>query len=398
MQRYTDIDEAFLRFDLKSFLTQYGNQDPAKLALRYKSSHSFETGLLFDQITLHQKAQKKLPSWAHQYCFFTRKALEQASSEVLAKYKASLFNGNLLLDLSGGLGVDDWAFAASFKQVVSTDPDAGLNQLVRKNMELLGVANTTRLDETAESLLAQYTQKVDLVYVDADRRSDQRKAVHLFEGSPDLVKILGLVTRITTQVLLKLSPLIDITHLEKNLQHIREIQVVSLRNEVKEVLVWIDFNHIQPPTIKAVDIDAGNQIQSFTSGNHPSAVYNHIGTYFFEPALCLIKSGLAPAYGAQMGLSQVAASSMFMVANHLPPQLMGRSFKVVAGMPFAKKAVKAYLNQCHISKANISKRHFPMDVESLYQTLSLKEGGEDYLFFTTTQSGQKWMYHCVKPD
>ncbi len=397
MQSYTNISEAFLSFDLKSFIKKFSEEDPAKLALSYKPRHDFDTALLFDQILLHKKALKKLPEFAKYYCFFTRKSLEQASSEELARYKSALFAGKLLLDLSGGLGVDDCAFAKNFDQVISVDKDAGLNKLVRRNFDLMGITNITRIDGAAEAYLNETTICPNLVYLDADRRTAQHKAVHLFDGEPDIPKVLEMVKPLTTQVLLKLSPLIDLDHIQKHLSHIQEIHVVSLKNEVKEVLVWINWQFDGPTKVIASDISGEGKINSYSTGKILAPEYGNEGLFFFEPALCLIKADLTAAYAADNNLKQIGELSQFYVADQLSDKLMGRGFQIRKQLVFGKSAAKEYLRDKHITKANISRRHFPSDVNELYRLLGIKEGGEDYLFFTTDGKGTKLMYHCVKP-
>lgn len=397
MQSYTNISDAFLNFDLKSFLNKHSDDDPVKLALSYKPRHDFDTALLFDQIVLHKKAQKKLPSFAKHYCFFTRKSLEQASSEELAGYKSGLFSGKLLLDLSGGLGVDDVAFASSFRQVISVDKDEELNKLVRKNFDLLGIPNISRVDGDADTYLSLTNVKADLVYIDADRRTTHKKAVHLFDGEPDIPNLLSMLKPCTDQVLLKLSPLIDISHIQKHLSHIREIHVVSLRNEVKEVLVWIDWQYSGEMVVTAADINPAGEQRIYTPRQTQLPVYGQDGSFFFEPALCLIKANLASAYGAEKKLKQVGPQSLFFVTDQLNESLFGRCFEIKTRLDFSKAAVKVYLKDQKMGKANISRRNFPAEVSEIYTLLDIKEGGADYLFFTTDSRGNKLMYHCIKP-
>lgn len=216
MQKYTKISDSLLHAGLKFFLEANQSIEQLLLSNQLSNLSTEDKYLLASQIKLYPKALKKLPSFAAAYCFFSEKALEQASSEALAKYKSTKINGELLLDLSAGLGADDWAFSNTFHQVIGIDPDTDLNILVRKNFELLGITNVKRMDDTAETFLQQ-APKADWVYLDADRRSGGGKAVHLFEGSPNVMQLLDTLPQVTNQVLLKLSPLVDLTHVMKNI-------------------------------------------------------------------------------------------------------------------------------------------------------------------------------------
>jgi tRNA/tmRNA/rRNA uracil-C5-methylase (TrmA/RlmC/RlmD family) len=194
--------------------------------------------VIAEQILLHNKAKQKLPIWTEAGCFFTSKSLEQASSQPLAAFKASLLSGKKMLDLSGGLGVDDVAFSKAFQQVISVDPDAALNQLLAFNLPKLNINNVTRVTTTGEYYLNAHPENVDAIYVDADRRSiSGAKSALLSHATPDVIALMPSMLATAKVVMLKLSPLIDITYLFKTFANIKCIYVVGIKNEVKEILV-----------------------------------------------------------------------------------------------------------------------------------------------------------------
>src|SRR5690349_14056728 len=123
--------DKLLNFDLKSFLERYTEKDVFRLKEMYPELFV----LLAEQLKLYPKAKEKLPVFTSNYCYFTSKSYEQSSSDALALYKAESFKGRVLLDLTGGLGVDDWAFSRSFEKVISVDNDLELNELVRINFK-----------------------------------------------------------------------------------------------------------------------------------------------------------------------------------------------------------------------------------------------------------------------
>lgn len=398
MQKYTKISDSLLHAGLKIFLEANQSIDQVLLSKQLSNLSNEEKHLIASQIKLYPKALKKLPSFAAAYCFFTDKALEQASSEPLAKYKSTKINGGLVLDLSAGLGADDWAFSSSFQEVIGVDSDTELNALVRKNFELLGITNVKRVDAKAESYIQQ-APKADWVYLDADRRSGGGKAVHLFEGSPDVMSLLKQLPAITNQVLLKLSPLIDITHLIKNLSNISRIEVVSLYNEVKEVLVFIKFGYAGNIEICASDINRKHEVRSFSATYPmPASVATSVsGNYFYEPALSIIKAGLTAPYAVSCNLNPLQVNGNYLIGEKLIPDFIGRVFQVKKLMPFKKATVKDYLKITGIAKANIARRDFKADVAELYTLFDLKEGGDDYLFFTTAANQEKIFVHGIKP-
>jgi hypothetical protein len=254
MAKQEEYKDSLLNFDLKSFLEEHSSTNTIKLRKKFPLHYR----LLAQQLKLYPKALKKLPFFAGHMCFFTSKSFEQSSSEALAGYKAKLFSGNILIDLTGGLGADDWAFSGSFNRVISVDCDEELNRLVRLNFEKLGIKNVERIHSTAEEFIKNQITSA-LIYIDADRRSNKGKAITLADSEPPVLNILSRLFEISVTVLLKLSPLIDITYLRKTLSNLERVYVNSFDNEVKEVLVLLKTGHIESPLIIAADIDdAGN--------------------------------------------------------------------------------------------------------------------------------------------
>ena len=384
-----------LKFDLQSFLKDYAGL--SSLQLKKIFPHTYK--LLAAQLALYPKAVSKLPDFTSNYCYLTSKSYEQASSETLAEYKATLFSGNTIIDLSGGLGIDDIAFSRKFAKVISVDTDAELNLLAEVNFEKLKVGNIERVTAKAEEFVMNNVS-ADLLYIDADRRSDKtgKRSVTLHNASPDILKILDRLHEISPLVLLKLSPLVDITYLRKSLNNIKEIKVISLANEVKEILVLLDKTYTCDIQIAAVDISKDGSVKEYFSGisnGSPNFVKGE-QMYFFEPSASLIKSGLAGEYAANNGLENVFDGSLYYTSAAEPKRLMGRSFCIIAMIPFTGSAFKKYLSDTKISQANISCRNFLLKPEEIRKNYKLKDGGIDYFFFTSDKQKNKLFIHCRK--
>lgn len=354
-----------------------------------------------NQLLLLEKAKKKLPKWTEAGCFFTQKSLEQCSSPALATFKASLFSGHILLDLSGGLGVDDVGFSRVFKQVVSIDPDAELNQLVQMNLRKLHVKNVTRITDTAENYLTHNPQTVDAIYVDADRRSsNQTKSSLLKDSTPDVLGLMPSLLNQANQVLLKLSPLIDITYLWNTFENIQHIYVAGVQNEVKEVLVLLHKQALSSrENITAIQLTEAGGVEYKVTGEVMTKVESVelAGEWFYEPSNMVIKAGLSRGLALKHGLVLLAKNSHFMIGKVYIEGYFGRTFKIITAMPFGKSGIKNYLRQQKITKANVSVRNFVNGVDEIRKTFDIKDGGEDYLFFTTNAAGDKLFYHCRKP-
>jgi len=388
----TDHDK-LKNFDLQSFLNDTAKHNIFRLKKEYGSLGP----VLADQLLLYKKATLKLPFFAEKYCFFTKKSFEQSSSERAAIYKSSLFSGGKMLDLTGGLGTDDWSFSKSFKKIISIDKDPGLNELVKINFEKIDIKNVTRLDADAYEYI-KADNSFDLVYIDADRRGSAKKAVTLDSSEPNVLLILDRLFELTSIVLLKLSPLIDIIYLCKTLPGIKDIHVVSIDNEVKETLTILQREHSGQTTVNAVDLikDKPNRIFSSITGKQTKTEISDEGQYFYEPSGSLIKAGLVNEYAAANGLNTVSHNSVFVTGNEYVNDFIGRIFIVISRIEFSKSVIKKYLKDNSITKANVSCRNFPVKEDEIKKLFGLRDGGENYLFFTTGKDKQKLMYHCRK--
>ncbi len=387
-----EYKDNLLNFDLKSFLEEYTEKDVFRLKDLYPDDYK----LLAEQIKLYPKAKEKLPVFSGNYCYFTSKSYEQASSETLAEYKAGLFSGSTVIDLTGGLGVDDLAFSKSFTNVISVDNDSELNKLVKINFEKLKIKNIERIDSDANNFIKNKLS-ADLIYMDADRRTKTKKSVTLEDSEPPVLKMLGRMHEISENILLKLSPLIDITYLTKTLPHIEKILVVSLDNEVKEVLVHLNSNYNGEIKLKAVDIsNRGVREYSANFGDTQKPGVSSEGNYFYEPANSLIKAGLVNSYANSLNLKTVSKNGVYLLSNKPINYFFGRSFTIIEKFPFSKSRFLKYLKDNKILKGNLSKRNFPLTVDELKNLSKLKDGGDDYFFFTQDTSRKKLVYHCRK--
>jgi len=387
----TDPDK-LRNFDLQSFLNDLRKHNIFVLKKKYGNI----SRLLADQLLIYKKAADKLPFFADKCCYFTKKGFEQSSSEQTAIYKSALFSGEIMLDLTGGLGVDDWAFAKTFKKIISVEKDPMLNELVRINFEKLGVTNIERLDTDT----CEYIKKnnfFDLIYIDADRRASVKKAITLENSEPDILDIISRLFQLSNFVLLKLSPLIDITYLKRKLANIMVIHAVSVNNEVKEVLATLQKDYRENTIINAVDLIKNKPEKIFTSfGEKSETIISDQGKYLYEPSASIIKAGLVNEYAAINGLNAISHNSVFLTGNNHVKDFMGRAFAVTTKILFSKSAVKKYLKNNGIVKVNVSCRNFPVKEDMIKKIFGLKDGGEEYLFFTSGNDKQKLMFHCKK--
>ena len=399
----TDFEKFISSFDFPSFIAKYKDAEPNSLVFKLKKEFGSYYPFLAEQLKLYKKSLRKLPIFAENHCLYTLKSFEQSSSEALAVFKAKLFNGKILLDLSGGLGVDDWAFSKSFSKVITIDNDSELNIITGYNFNRLGVNNIERMDADSYEFIIK-NNKYDLIYLDSDRRSKSnlKKSILLEESEPSIVKMKERLFELSDTILLKLSPLIDLTYLIKRLENVSAIYVISMHNEIKEILALLTKDYKgEKPLIKAIDISSHEKESEYSAVWKKEVLntfYNIDSNpeYFYEPAACLIKSSLAKNYAEYKKLNIISNNCLYFTGNELLNGFFGRSFKIIHLSVFSKSAVWKYLDENKIKKANVGKRNFPVEVWEIKKLFNLNDGGDEYLFFGQNDKNKKLFFHCRK--
>ena len=369
----------------------------AQLALKAKAHPEFDLREALEQIHCLQKAKSKLPTWYKNRCLFTRRALEQATAEEVARFKAQQFKGRILYDLTGGLGVDDWAFANSFEKVIGVDSDEALNQLVCHNFEKLGLANIQRIQAQAETFI-QAVEPNSVVYLDPDRRAGSSRKFLLEECSPNVLDLLPELQTKGCTVLLKLSPLFEPTEVERRMEGVSKIFAIALENELKELLVVVEPH--ASASVQRISVNlTPTGIQQFAGDILESAAKNNgLGLWFFEPNVALIKLKLWKTYAQSLGLEAIYTETPYLMGKEFIPHFQGRQFAVVTQVEGGLKQMLQYLKEKGIKKANLAERNAGIGVDEIRKQLKLKDGGEDYFFFLKNEQGKLLGIHAQKVE
>jgi hypothetical protein len=213
--------------EFKRFVIENVQKDSFALSLSAKMSSNTLQQQFMQQLHLYQKAADKLPAFVEKFCLFTLKSYEQCSSQATAMYKTSLFSKGKVLDLTGGLGVDDWAFAKAGNEVVSLEPNEELNEIATYNFTLLRVNHIKRISVKAEDYLEKHNEVFGCVYCDADRRPGGKKVYDLSGSVPDILSLMLEIFSCTSTLLIKASPMVDITSCIRQLQRVERAIVVQ---------------------------------------------------------------------------------------------------------------------------------------------------------------------------
>ena len=452
----------------KDFIKKHLKDDVNKLALS-KFPEDVDKQFVIRQIQARQVLSKKLPSWAEndELIFPKKLSLEQCSSELTAKYKASLSTEfveerlstkmhektrkefsedscglvdkeRVLVDLTGGMGVDTAFLSDNFDKTFYVEMQEELCEIAKHNFKVLK-KNIEVVNDNAEHFLT-ICDEVDCIYLDPARRDEYgRKMVSLHDCSPDVVELHDLLLEKAKSVLIKVSPMLDIEMVKKELKDITEIHVVAVKNECKEILIKtqrrkdtktqsvensVTLRLCDSATsidVIATDLREGWNF-SFDEDEEQNAQWtlaDGVGKYLYEPGVACMKAGCFKLLSQRYDLDKLHRNSHLYTSDELVSDFPGRIFEVVNIVPFDKKTKKSLwetqrrkdaktqsvedsvtMSLCDSvtsKKASIATRNFPLSADELRKNLGLQDGNEYYVF-GTTMKGEKKVVILVKKN
>lgn len=389
-----------------AFIREHRTKDVHTLALHAKKYPAVDLAEAIIQIAGQQIAEKKIPSWAklEGIRYPQHLSMEQCSSEITARYKASLVEGDSFADLTGGFGVDCAFIASRFRQADYVERQETLCELAMHNFALLGL-NQIKVHSTDGIAYLQQMEPVDCLYLDPARRDNHGgKTIAISDCEPDVSQLESLLLKKGKSVMLKLSPMLDIALAIQTLKHISQVHIVAVNNECKELIILLEEQEIKAEYPKKEILISCEQIVnnlltkpfSFTLEEERNASCEYadrLGKYLYEPGAALLKAGPYRLLASRYGVKKLHPNSHLYTSDTLV-DFPGRSFQIEAVSGFGKKELKAFLQG--IGKANLTIRNFPSSVAELRKKLKVKEGGDIYLFATTLKEGEKVLIKCVK--
>ena len=381
----------------REFIAAHRNDDVRTLALQAKRYPTVDIREAVTQIEGWQQAREKLPAWqAVEGIIYPPKiSMEQCSSEHTAKYKSALVSGKRFADLTGGFGIDFSYIVRGFGEAFYIERNERLCEIAKANFSLLGLSQATVINGNSEEQLATLPQ-LDWIFIDPARRDgDGRKVVALSDCEPNVVELEEALLSKAQRVMIKCSPMLDITMACRQLKSVSAVHIVAVNNECKELLFILDSN--KAGTIHCVNIlKEGTQEFTFTQDEEQSSTAtfsNNIGNYLYEPNSSIQKAGCHNTLSQRLGLKKLHPNSQLYTANEHILHFPGRIFEVVEVFGFSKADIKKVQS---LQKANITVRNFPENVQLLRKRLKLADGGDNYIFATTLSDGNKVLVLCKK--
>lgn len=377
------MNSAILLEESQQFINVHLNDDLTKIIFKGSPFKNISIQELANQIAAKKKSETKLPTWFHlKKCYFPDKiSIEQTSSETTAKYKSKLISGEKLIDITGGFGVDSFYFSKQVSKVIHCEINQDLSTIVAYNYQQLQVENIDTISGDGIDYLQKTTDFFDWIYIDPSRRNDHKDKVFLLKDClPDVPKYLDFLFTKTNQILIKVSPILDISSTINELKFVSEIHIIAVQSEVKELLFLVNKNSDKEIKILTINIlNQENQKFDFFINQQSTANYELPLSYLYEPNAAILKSGGFDEVANQLGIYKLHKHSHLYTSDSLI-DFPGRRFKIESICKYDKKVLKKLIPE---NKANITTRNFPKTVAQIRKETNIKDGGDLYLFFTT---------------
>ena len=406
------------------FIERNLNADIRQLALQGSKDSEVDLPLALRQIAGRQTAHRKLPSWAalDGLLFPPHLNMEQCSSEQTARYKADICRRLLethhdspftlheppvtlhpspftnLVDLTGGFGVDFSWMSEAFDEATYVERDSELFAISSHNFGLVNFVNTVKTHNMDGIDYLHQLSHATAIFLDPARRDDKGARTYgIADCTPNVLEIKDELLQKSDFLILKLSPMLDWRKAISDLgeQNVREVHIVSVQNECKELLLVLSaMQPASPYVLFTINLLSDGTSQQFQvpspSSLHPSPVTLH--QYLYEPNASIMKAGCFQELAQHYSIQPLAPNSHLFVSDQYIADFPGRSFQISAISSMNKKELKTVLSDIH--SANITVRNFPLSVADLRKKLKLADGGNVYIFATTLANNQHVLIVC----
>lgn len=396
------------------FVRRHADDDVRKLALQGTRDGEVDLSMALQQIAGWQTARRKLPSWAavEGVVYPPHLNMEQCSSERTARYKAQIVGkGDTFVDLTGGFGIDFYWMSQGFQQRIYVEQNEALCLLAEHNFKVLGLPCSVCCCSAATFLPS--IGHSDVIFLDPARRNEHGGRTYgIVDCTPNVLEMLPLLLQKSDRVLLKLSPMLDWQAAVTELQFVSEVHILSIDNECKELLLLLEPSaeprSVEDCLVVCVNNDQvfkvnakeqGRDLLQVKSGftSSKTGVYfkqNQEPLFLYEPNASIMKAGCFSVLEQRFPVSQVAPNSHLFLSSDEIDDFPGRRFQIQSISSLNKKELSSVL--APLERANMTVRNFPMTVDQLRKKLKLKDGGDIYIFATTTADGQHRLFICRK--
>lgn len=397
---------------IRNFIAAHQNDDTAKLLFSAHRYPEVDVPFAVDQIEARKKLRTKLPEWyANQDLIMSgRIPAEQCSSELTARFKRSVMGQEVrsLCDMTGGMGVDFWYMSRGVDLAIYTERHEALCFAARHNFEVLGKAELEK-DPAAHKNVVVVREgfstempvpDVDVIYLDPARRSmDGSRIYEIEECEPNVIAWQDELLSHCRKLIVKVSPMADISRTISRMKYVSDIYVVSVRNECKELLT-VQQKNATSVKVHCIDFLPFRTISfDFVLSASYSPKYvgeTLMGQYFYEPDVSIMKAQAFEPLMSQFNIFALDKDSHYFMSEDLVADFPGRIFKIDEIIDASSRHLKQLKHR--VRQANIATRNFPLSPEDLKKKTGIRDGGEVYLFGTLHHKYGNILILCHKID
>lgn len=384
------MNQNILTQEFQDYLKIIEQEDFKSIGLKKSLFDGISSAEIAQQLKGIQVAKHKLPTlYSTKNIYFPPSInLEQASSEAAANYKSSLVKGKTLIDLTAGFGIDTMAFAKNFEKVYHIEQNPELSEIVQHNAQILA-PNLETYTGTFQSFFETNPEsKFDVIYLDPARRNSSGRKFILEDLEPNILEWMPTFFEKSNKIIIKLSPLLDITSTLQQIDSISEIHIVALKNEVKDFLLIIDKNcSTKNPLIKAINLESNQPEFSFNFEDeyNSNANFGTVQQYIYEPNVAILKTGAFKLLSEKFNLHKLHQNTHLYTSNELLNEFPGKIYSVEKHINHPKKEILK-------SKANLLVKNYNQAIDVVKKKFKITDGGETTLIFTQSIYG----FHILK--
>ena len=394
--------------EYNNFIIENENADTLRLRLKSHSGNKFDIKFAIMQIECRQKTKQKLPTLYNKLTFPTNLSIEQCTSEVLAEFHAKLFSGcDSVADLTCGLGIDSYHISKYCNSLTSVELNTTVSEVADYNFRNLGCQNIHVENCDAETFTKNLTHHISGVFIDPSRRVDDdsnKRVYKISDCSPNLRTVISNLKDKADFIIIKASPMVDITQTLRDFENITHIWILSVKNECKELLFRIDFtddNKSKKIPIDTLNFEKGTvQTHTLIWGNDYRANIPElspelsVGNLLYVPNSSIMKSGIPESLCGNFDIRQIAINSHLYIGTDYICEFPGKVYKINDILTLSKEDIRKL--RTNIKNANIACRNFPLKPDELRKKLKIKDGGENYIFATKLNGNRNVLIICKK--
>jgi 16S rRNA G966 N2-methylase RsmD len=374
------LNTKILESAAQEFINGHLNDDVHKISMSKSPIEGIAAKEFANQIAAKKKSFKKLPTWFKTpgIYFPTVLSIEQTSSEITAEYKANLAIGDTLIDLTAGFGVDSYYFSKRIQNTVHCEIDADLLVIAKRNSEALGQHNTKFINADGLTYLKENDKTYDTIYIDPVRRGATGKVFMLKDCSPNVVENLALLLAKSKRLIIKTAPMLDITAGLNELGNVSEVHIVSVHNEVKELLWLLEKNANANVKVTAVTLNEQLKTFSFTKNeeHEQQLLESELQEYLYEPDAALLKSGAFNLIATRYNLQKLSAQTHLYTSAKINTEFPGRIFQI------ERVISPGDLKKEKDLSGNVITRNYRDTPENLMKKYRIKPHDKKFMVFT----------------